>query len=120
VLRDRDMVAAPDLAASASVRYEWPALGGRFSVGVSGSHQDDIYYDIQNVTVSHEDGYTVGNARVSYANDTSPWEIAAFVNNFTDEEYLVYTFDFTGTFGFNQQAYGRPRWAGVSFRYNFR
>jgi hypothetical protein len=37
----------------------------------------------------------------------------------TDEEYLAYTFDFTGTFGFNQQAYGSPRWAGVSFRYNF-
>ncbi len=28
-------------------------------------------------------------------------------NNVTDEEYLVYTFDFTGTFGFNQQAYGQ-------------
>ena len=41
------------------------------------------------------------------------------MNNFTNEEYLVYTFDFTGTFGFNQQAYGRPRWGGVSFRYNF-
>ena len=84
------------------------------------TYQDDIYYDIQNVPVSFEDGYTVGNLRLSYANDASPWEIAAFVDNVTDEEYLVYTFDFTGTFGFNQLAYGKPRWAGVSFRYSFR
>jgi len=113
------MVAAPDLAANASVRYEWPMLGGQFAIQGTVTYQDDIYYDIQNVPVSFEDGYAVANLRLSYANDSSPWEIAAFVDNITEEEYLVYTFDFTGTFGFNQQAYGKPLWAGVSFRYNF-
>jgi iron complex outermembrane receptor protein len=119
VLREREMVAAPDVAANASVRYEWPMLGGKTAILGTVTYQDDIYYDIQNVPVSFEDGYTVGNLRLSYANDASPWEIAAFVDNVTDEEYLVYTFDFTGTFGFNQLAYGKPRWYGVSFRYNF-
>ncbi len=117
VLRDRNMVAAPDFAASGSIRYEWGALGGTFAAQVSGTYEDAMYYDIQNVPVSKEDGYTVGNARLSYARND--WEIAAWVNNFTDEKYLVYTFDFTSTFGFNQQAFGRPRWGGVSFRYNF-
>ena len=119
-VRDREMVAAPDVAANASVRYEWPMLGGKTAILGTVTYQDDIYYDIQNVPVSFEDGYTVGNLRLSYANDSSPWEIAAFVDNVTDEEYLVYTFDFNGTFGFNQLAYGKPRWAGVSFRYEFR
>jgi iron complex outermembrane receptor protein len=119
-LRDRDMVAAPEVAANGVVRYEWPMLGGRFGAQVSATYQDHIYYDIQNVPVSFEDGYTVTNLRLSYANDAHPWEIAAFLNNATNEEYLTYTFDFTSTFGFNQQAYGRPRWGGVSFRYNFR
>jgi iron complex outermembrane receptor protein len=41
------------------------------------------------------------------------------VDNVFDEEYLVYTFDFTSSFGLNQQAYGKPRWAGVTARYNF-
>lgn len=120
VLREREMVAAPDLAASAVVRYEWPALGGRFAVQGTVNYQDEIYYDIQNVPVSLEDGYTVGNLRLSYGSADGRWEVAAFVNNVTDEEYLAYTFDFTGTFGFNQQAYGRPRWGGISFRYDFR
>ncbi|HEY4645496.1 MAG TPA: hypothetical protein VIH25_04370, partial [Steroidobacteraceae bacterium] len=79
-----------------------------------------LFFDIQNSPVSLEDGYTIGNLRVSYASGDERWELAAFVNNITDEEYLSYTFDFTGLFGFNQQAYGAPRWAGVSFQYNLR
>lgn len=119
-LRDRDMVASPDIAANAVVRYEWPAARGRFAIQGTVNYQDEIWYDIQNVPVSLEDGYTIGNLRFSYASEDGDWELAAFVNNVTDEEYLSYTFDFTATFGFNQQAYGQPRWAGVSFRYNFK
>jgi iron complex outermembrane receptor protein len=81
--------------------------------------QDHIYFDIQNVPVSFENGYTVANLRASYQPDSDRWEFAVFANNVTNEAYLNYTFDFTGTFGFNQQAYGRPRWIGASFRYKF-
>jgi hypothetical protein len=58
-VRDREMVAAPDVAANASVRYEWPMLGGKTAIQGTVTYQDDIYYDIQNVPVSFEDGYTV-------------------------------------------------------------
>jgi iron complex outermembrane receptor protein len=119
VLRTRDMVAAPDFSASALVRYEWPALGGRIGLQATANLEDHIYYDIQNVPVSLENGYTVANLRASYRPDSDRWELAAFLNNATNEKYLIYTFDFTATFGFNQQAYGQPRWGGVSFRYKF-
>ena len=115
---DRTLVAAPKLSATALVRYEWPALGGKLAVQAWGSYQSSVYYDIQNVSVSKQDGYGLGNLRLSYSDAAERWEVAAFVHNITDKEYLSYTFDFTGTFGFNQQAYGKPRWAGVSFRYN--
>ena len=120
VLRNRDMVASPDVAANALVRYEWPAFSGNLAVQAWANYQDELFFDIQNSPVSLEDGYTVGNLRVSYAGQDDRWELAAFVNNVTDEEYLSYTFDFTGTFGFNQQSYGAPRWYGVSFQYNLR
>jgi iron complex outermembrane recepter protein len=116
--RERDMVASPDLSANALVRYAWPAFGGELAVQAWGNYRDELFYDIQNVPVSREDGYTVGNLRVSYASGDERWQVAAFAHNITEEEYLSYTFDFTGTFGFNQQAYGPPRWVGVSLQYN--
>jgi len=116
--REREMVAAPDLSANALVRYAWPAFGGELAVQAWGNYQDEIFYDIQNAPVSREDGYAVGNLRVSYTSSDERWELAAFGHNITEEEYLSYTFDFTGPFGFNQQAYGPPRWIGVSLQYN--
>jgi hypothetical protein len=41
------------------------------------------------------------------------------VNNAFEEEYKSYTFDFSGLFGFNQQAAGLPRWWGVGARLKF-
>ena len=115
---NRTPVAAPKFSATALLRYEWPALGGKLAVQAWGSWQSSVYYDIQNVAVSKQGGYGLGNLRLSYSDAAERWEVAAFVHNITDEEYLSYTFDFTATFGFNQLAYGKPRWAGVSFRYN--
>ena len=115
---NRTPVAAPKFSATALARYEWPALGGKLAVQAWGSYQSAVYYDIQNVSVSRQGGYGLGNLRISYADAAGRWEVAAFVHNITDEEYLSYTFDFTGTFGFNQQAYGRPRWAGLTLRYS--
>ena len=116
-VRDRDMVGAPDVSANALVRYNWNAMGGNFAVQGWANYVDDIYFDIQNHPISLEDGYTVVNLRGSYTSGDGRWSVAAFVNNLTDREYLTYTFDFTGPFGFNQQSYGPPRWAGVNFRY---
>ena len=44
-----------------------------------------------------------------------------FVNNLTDEEYLVQPFDLSGPdlFGMTEQYYGRPRWWGASIQYNW-
>lgn len=118
-VRDRDMVGAPELSINALVRYEWEALGGTMALQGWGNYQDEIWYDIQNHPVSRENGYTVVNFRGSYTAGSGAWEVYAFVNNAFEEEYKTYTFDFTGLFGFNQQAAGLPRWWGLGARYNF-
>ncbi len=117
--QDRTMVSAPEFSATALIRYQWPALGGNMTAQLWGNWQSAVYFDIQNVPVSRQDGYGVGNLRVSWSDASDRWELAAFAHNIADEEYLSYTFDFTGTFGFNQQAYGRPRWVGASVRVQF-
>ena len=86
VLRERDMVAALDVAANASVRYEWPMLGGKTAILGTVTYQDENPPRHPERPRSFEDGYTVGNLRLSYANDSSPWEIAAFVDNAHDEQ----------------------------------
>ena len=104
---------------NAMVRYEWGMFNGTMAGVVTASYQGETYFDIQNPEIAEEDGYTVTNIRLGWTSPEDRYEIAAFVDNVTDEEYLVYTFDFTGAFGFNQQGYGRPRWAGVTARFNF-
>ena len=118
-VRDRDMVGAPDFNVSGLVRYEWPALDGTLAVQTSGTYQQNIWYDIQNHPVSKEDGYTIVNFRTSYTSGDEAWEVYAFVNNAFEEQYKSYTFDFTNSFGFNQQAAGLPRWWGVGAHFNF-
>ncbi len=118
-IRDREMVGAPDLSVNGLVRYEWPVLGGRFGLQASGSYQKDIWYDIQNHPISRENGYTVVNFRASYTGGDGAWELYAWLNNAFKEKYKSYTFDFSGLFGFNQQAAGLPRWWGVGARVNF-
>jgi iron complex outermembrane receptor protein len=118
-VQDRTPVAAPEVTVSALIRYEWPAFDGRLAVQAWGNYQSETFYDILNHPVSKEDGYTVVNFRTSYVPANENWEIYAFVNNAFEEEYLTYTFDFTIPFGFNQQAFGPPRWWGAGFRYSW-
>ena len=118
-VRDRNMVGAPELSVNALARYEWAAFGGTMALQGWGTYQDEIWFDIQNHPISKEDGYTVVNFRGSWTTGDGGLELYAFVNNAFEEEYKVYTFDFSGLFGFNQQAFGPPRWWGVGARVNF-
>ncbi len=118
-MQDRTPVAAPEWTMNGLIRYEWPAFGGRWSVQAWAYYQSETFYDILNHPVSREDGYTVVNFRTSYIPPSDNVEFYAFVNNAFEEEYLTYTFDFTIPFGFNQQAFGPPRWWGAGFRYRW-
>jgi iron complex outermembrane receptor protein len=117
-LRDRTMVSAPDVTFNGMARYSWPMWGGTMAAVATVQYQDATYFDIQNHPISRENGFIVGNMRLQWTSPSERWYAAAFVNNIADEEYLTYTFDFTG-FGFNQQAYGKPRWIGGTVGYSW-
>ncbi len=116
--RDRTMVSAPDVTFNGMARYSWPMWGGTMAAVATMQFQDETFFDIQNHPISRENGYVIGNARLQWSSPTERWHAAVFVNNIADEEYLSYTFDFT-SFGFNQQAYGRPRWIGGTVGYSW-
>ncbi|NJN51558.1 MAG: TonB-dependent receptor [Gammaproteobacteria bacterium] len=119
-IRDRRMVLAPELQLNTVLRYTWPlAAGGNIAAQWDGFYQTEQYFDIQNHPVSESDAYSVWNAKLIYNSPDDKWTVTGWVNNVFEEEYLVYTFDFTASFGYNQLGYGRPRWMGVTAAYRW-
>lgn len=118
-VQDRKPVSSPEWTVNALIRYQWPAFGGNWAIQAWGNYQAETYFDILNHPISKDDGYTVVNFRTSFVPEGENWELYAFVNNAFEEEYLTYTFDFTIPFGFNQQAFGPPRWWGAGFNYRW-
>lgn len=113
--QDNEMVLAPRYSVNGLVRYQ---VTDDLSAQVDFNHQDEQFFDITNSEVSKESAYTVFNARVGYDINEN-LSVSAFVKNLTNEEYRVYSFDFTGPAGFNQNFYAAPRWVGVTVNYTF-
>jgi iron complex outermembrane receptor protein len=119
LLQDREMVLSPDFSMNGLARYEWGAFGGTLSMQADFNHQGDHFFDITNIDIAEEDSYTVWNARAAYRSGDEKWQVALFGKNLSDKEYRVYTFNFTGAGGFNQQFFAPPRWYGVNVSYSF-
>lgn len=119
--RSVSSVQSPEWNLNALVRYEWPALGGKLAVQADAVYRSEHYFALTEAETVTETGYTVTNASLSWASEDLRWQATAFVKNLTDEEYLVQTFDLSGldVFGMTEQYYGKPRWWGMSLRYNW-
>lgn len=119
-LNDLEAVLAPNFTLNGSLSYEREAFDGTLKGTVDFNYQGDQFFDITNSAVSEEDGYSLVNLRLAYTGGQDDnYEVAFFVNNVADTEYRVYTFDFTGIAGLNQQFFGPPRWYGGSLTYRF-
>ncbi|WP_138381136.1 TonB-dependent receptor [Luteithermobacter gelatinilyticus] len=107
------------------VRYEVPLSAGSLAVQVDGQYRSEHSFGLLETEALTEDGYFVGNASVTYYGDSENWSLRVFVRNITDEEYLVQTFDLSGTvengglFGLVEQYYGMPRTWGANLTFNF-
>jgi iron complex outermembrane receptor protein len=114
-------VQSPEWNFNGLIRYEWPMLGGIFAVQADTVYRDEHFFSLTQLETVEEDGYWLSNASVSYTTEDGKWEGTVFVNNLTDEEYLVQTFDLSGpdVLGMTEQYYGRPQWWGASLTYRW-
>lgn len=119
ILGDVEPSYAPPLQVSGMIRYAWPALGGEMAVQADFSYSDSTFYNLRNYESHELDSYTLTNARLSYVTDDGAWELAAFVDNLTDEENEVMGFDISLFCGCSELAVGSPRWWGLQVRHNF-
>ena len=123
---DREMIVTPELSLNGMLRYEWPLSndGGSFAAQYDFNYMSDHFFQLKNAPIGEEDGYILSNVRVTYYSQERDWSISAFVNNVTDEEYRTMVFDLSGHpsaggFGAAENYYGKGRWWGLSFRYDW-
>jgi iron complex outermembrane receptor protein len=119
VLRDRRMVLAPRSNVTGLVRYGQPLAGGRWYIQADAVYESEHFFDIKNQPVSRQGGYALFNGRLGYITADEKYELAVWGKNLSNKQYDIYTFDFTGSFGFNQRMVGTPRWYGLELLARF-
>lgn len=107
------------------VRYEFPIGHGNIALQADGAYRSEHFFALTNFNAVRENGYFLGNLSATWILPDEAWSVRAFVQNVTDEEYLVQTFDLSGSlsngglFGLVEQYYGRPRVWGVNVTATF-
>jgi iron complex outermembrane receptor protein len=119
-------VQTPKWNLSGLARYEVPVgSAGSLAFQVDGAYRSEHFFALTNFNASREDGYFVGNASVTWIAPNEKFSVRGFVQNMTGSEYLVQTFDLSGSlsngglFGLVEQYYGRPRMWGVNVNFVF-
>ncbi len=119
-------VQSPKWNVNGLVRYEWSALKGRVAIQADFQYRSETFMSLVPGPSTTQDGYAVSNAALSWTDNDDRWGARVFVSNLTNEKYVVQAFDISGTFGnggflvgMNEEYYGRPRWYGLSVRYNW-
>jgi len=106
-------------------RHEFPVGPGAVAVQVDGQYRSEHTFGLLSTQALTSKGYFVGNASITYLPTDQDWSLRLYVKNFTGKNYLVQTFDLSGTvangglFGLVEQYYGRPRTWGVNVSYKF-
>lgn len=81
---------APENAGSLSLIFDYPLANGYFNARVDYTYKGDAYQDIANQEDAKMAAYHVTNLRVAYGSNSDRWELAAWVKNATDEEYMLH------------------------------
>lgn len=119
-------VQTPEWNLNGLVRYEVPvSTSGSLAFQGDFQYRSEHVFNLSGAESSIEDGYSVFNGSVVYLPEDQPWDVRFSVDNIFAEEYLVQTFDLSGTldaggfFGMIEQYYGRPRMWNVSVNVDF-
>ena len=117
--RDVKPTYAPEFQASATLRYEWPALTGKMNVRGSVNYSDSFFYNLRNFDADKFPAYTMVNLGVGWASQNGTWDVSLDVRNVTDEHAGIQGFDLATLCGCNEVSYQPPRWYGVGVKYSF-
>ena len=117
IRRDVEPNYAPPLQASAIVRYEWDAFGGKLSLQGDASYTDPFFYNLRNFDADKFGRTVTVNAGLGWSDDV--WDINFRIKNLTDTHLGIQGFDLATFCGCNEVSYKPPRFFQLGARYNF-
>ena len=126
---------SPDHSLSVGANWRFDVLGGEVSVRPSYTWQSKVFFGndndrpifqqppnalvADNVQDEFQDGYGLANLRVSWTAPGKPLTLEAFVNNITDEEYLIDAGNTGDSLGLPTFVAGPPRMWGAGLTWKF-
>ncbi|HEY9234608.1 MAG TPA: TonB-dependent receptor, partial [Phenylobacterium sp.] len=127
---------SPDHSLSLGADWRFAALGGEVSVRPTYTWQSKVFFSddndramfqqppralvADNIQDELQDAYGLANLRVSWTAASRPLTLEAFVNNITDEEYLIDAGNTGDSLGMPTFVAGPPRMWGVGLTWKFR
>ena len=91
---------------------------GNIAAKVDYAYQDDMFFDPDLNPITIAPSYSLWNARLAWTSADDTWEIAAWIKNISDKDYVHHTFSQRGSrIAFAR--FGDPRHYGVTLTYNF-
>jgi iron complex outermembrane receptor protein len=117
--RDVDPTYAPEIQATAMLRYEWPALGGLLHVRSDVSYSDSFFYNLRNFDADKFDAFTMVNAGAGWASENRNWQVNLDVRNVTNAKAGVQGFDLATLCGCNELAFQPPRLIALNVKRSF-
>ncbi len=120
ITEDSELFQTPEWNVNLSARYERTlAAGAVWAARVDYAHTSSYFQDAANTRSIEEDGYDLVNLRTGYRSPAGAVDIALFLTNALDEEYIVAGGEALATFGTAEYTPARGREWGLSFSYNF-
>ena len=112
---------SPRFTEDASIRQSW-MLPNQATLSLQGTvnHVGQRYFNSINAPALSDNGYTVENLRLTYAAEGDRWEAGVWVNNLTNTQYLLSTFDLSTTNGVESRIFAPPRQVAGTITYRFK
>ena len=110
--RDTKVPNISDFAISGLITYTVPlAQGGQLDFTLTGQYKTEIHFESQNRPAQTQDDYGLINLRAGWTSPSGKYELGAFVDNVTNEDYCNFI-GLVTAIGVNQCFPGKPQWFG--------
>lgn len=110
---------SPEFSVVGQLSKEWALQQGSVFLTGTGRWIDERKLNLIDHPGTRADAYSVFDAIAGYRSADAKWEVSAYCQNLTDEEYRIVATPFVSTNGAIIQIFGPPRTYGAIVRVNF-